>query len=209
MKKLLKIASIFCFIFINVNGQKNKIKILEEKSANRISFYALNESYTDYDVKITIKGTNIRQSKASDRFIRVPSAAKVFLKSIFLTRGKTPVYNHRLAINDSLSRRAIKRPPVSRIELPPQKIIPEKPIAIYIAKNCISCDSIVSKLAAANYEFRSYVIKENADLRKQLTKILAKPETALDSLKIPVINLGGRIYTWIEDYEQLIEELAK
>lgn len=58
---------------------------------------------------ITITGTNFRQSKARPRLIRVPSASKVHLKTLILLRGKTPSYTYDLKINDSLSRRALKK----------------------------------------------------------------------------------------------------
>ena len=206
---LKKFIIICCFICVKSHAQKKQIEIIEEKKASRISFYALNKTYTDYDVKITISGNNIRQSTAPPRFIRVPSASKVFLKNIFTTRGKTAVYNYKLVVNDSLSKRAIKRPPVSKIELPPQKIQPKKAITIYISPQCENCNDIVNKLNEANYAFKEYAIKDNIELRQQLIKILAKSDAELDTIKESIINLGGRIYTWIENYEQLLEELDK
>lgn len=205
---LKKLLFIFFLIIVEANAQKKPIQIIEEKKASKISFYALNETYEDYDVMITIKGTNIKQSASKPRFVRVPATSKVLLKNIFELRGKKAVYNYQLVINDSLSKRAIRRP-FTLVKVPPKKIEPKKAIIIYITEKCINCDSIVNKLTSENYAFRSYRINENPELRKQLIKILAKPENEIDLMSKPVVNLGGKIYTWIENYEQLMEELNR
>ncbi|NER11830.1 hypothetical protein GWK08_00100 [Leptobacterium flavescens] len=205
---LKKLLLILCFLAFKIQAQEKPIRIVEEKKANKVSFYAFNESYTDYDVKLVITGSNIKQSQAKPRFVRVPATSKVLIKNIFLLRGKTPSYKYQLEINDSLSKRALKRP-FTLIKVPPKKIKPRKPIVVYVTNNCASCDSIVGKLTAANYIFTSHKLKENPEIQKQLERILAKPESALDSVNTPILNIGGRIYTWIEKYEQVLEELDK
>lgn len=77
---MLKMISIVLLIIVsNANAQEALIKITEEKLRNRLSLYAENHSETDYDVKITVTGKNIRQSARKPRFRRVPSATKVLL----------------------------------------------------------------------------------------------------------------------------------
>ncbi len=93
---MLKKIILFLLITSYAFGQNSSIKISDEKKNNRLSVYALNESETDYDVKITITGKNIRQSSAKPRFIRVPGASKVLLKSLIIDRKKQPSYTYDL-----------------------------------------------------------------------------------------------------------------
>lgn len=206
MKMFHKLALVLCLFTYVIYGQEKPIKIIEEKIPNRIALYALNETDTDYDVKIDIKGTNIRQSSAKPRFIRVPATSKVHLKTIIPIRGKKHSYTYTLKVNDSLSRRALRKP-FTIVKVPPKKIRPKKQITLYITENCKDCDSIIAPLTRNNYIFKAHYLKEKPEIYKQLSRSF--PNTALDSIKKPIVNLGGRLYTWIENYEQLLKELDK
>ncbi|WP_420322553.1 hypothetical protein [Flagellimonas sp.] len=189
-------------------SQANPIKIEEQKGNNRITFFAVNETYTPYDVLFEVKGTNFRQSAAKPRWIHVPATARVNLKTIILFRDKQPVYTKIVKVNDSLSRRALKKE-YEKLDIPPPKIKPKKQITIYSSPNCTSCDSIVSKLTVENYLFRNILLKEQPDVKEQLGKFLAKSSEEMDSISSPIISLGGKLYSWIASYEQLQEELNK
>ena len=104
----------FLFILIlfgntSTKAQEIPVKIVVEKIPNRLAFYAINENEQDLDVMLTIKGTNIRQSRARPRFIRVPATSKVHMKTVVMVRGKIPSYTHTIVVNDSLSKRALKK----------------------------------------------------------------------------------------------------
>jgi len=187
-------------LFIKVNAQEKPIKVITKDIPNRLAFYAVNETETDYDVQITIKGTNFRQSSARPRLIRVPGASEVHLKTIILNRGKRPSYTYDLVINDSLSRRALRK------EYKKVKIKPKKHITIYVTEKCISCDSIVLPLNESNYIFRLYKLNENPAVKDQLKRSFSQP---LDSIDKPIVNVGGRLFTSIETYDRLLEELNK
>jgi len=195
MKKLIFFALLLCF---KVNAQTKTAKVVTEENGNRIAFYALNENAEDLDVLIKIKGTNIRQSKAKPRLIRVPSATKVHLKTIMTMRGKKPSYSYDLTVNDSLSKRALKK------EFERIKIKPKKSITVYVTERCEGCDSIVSPLENSNYIFKSIRLSENPEITRQLRNSFP---TSLDSIRTPIINLGGRLYTNIEFYDDLLEKL--
>ncbi len=210
-KEKMMLKKIVILIYITSSlaiAQRGKVKIVEKDLPNRVAFYALNETHTDYDVKITIKGSNIRQSKVPPRLIRVPAASKVHLKTIILVRGKTPYYNYSLFVTDSLSRRAVKKE-YEKLDIPPPKIVPKKHITMYVTKNCSSCDSIVGKLNLNNYLFRVQSLDTATAIKAQLSKFLGRPAETLDSLTIPVVNLGGKLYQEIENYQQLLEALEK
>jgi len=203
-----KIAMVLCLFGWYTHGQTGKVKVIEKELPNRVAFFAVNETHTTYDVKLTIKGNNIRQSKVPPRLIRVPAASKVHLKTIVLERGKTPYYNYQLFVTDSLSRRSVKKE-YETLDIPPPKRIPKKHITIYSSSNCARCDSLVAQLTKDNYAFRLQVLDTIPELKEQLGKFLNRPITSLDSLAIPVVNLGGRLYQKIENYEQLLIELNK
>lgn len=200
------LALILVLLVFKINAQVKPIKIVEEQIPNRIAFYAINETEKDYDVLINIKGTNFRQSAAKPRLIRVPATSKVHLKTLILIRGKKAAYTYDLVVNDSLSRRALKKP-FEKIILPPKKIKPSKYIVVYTTKNCNGCDVIIDSLNTNNYLFRSYDLNEKPELQEQLAKSFPSSAVSLDSIKTPVVNLGGKLYTWIENYEQLLTEL--
>jgi glutaredoxin len=201
---MLKIKlSLMLLLFLKiVNAQEKPIKVIEKKIPNRLALYAINESKQDYDVMITITGTNFRQSKAKPRLIRVPSATKVHLKTLVLLRGKTPSYTYDLYINDSLSRRALKKP-YEKIQVKPRK-----QITVYVPEGCISCDSLLHHLSKGRYKYAAHILSENLEMKKQLQRSFGGG-TPLDSLKVPIVNLGGRLYTRIETHEALLEELDK
>ena len=165
----------------NVNAYGKNIIQLETTGNNRIAFYAENRSFTDYDVLFTVKGTNFRQSAAKPRWIRVPGASKVHLKTIVLMRDKKPLYTKALRVNDSLSRRALKKE-FTVLDIPPPKIKPKKQITIYTSERCASCDSIINKLDAGNFIFRSVSLDEKPEIKEQLGKFLAKSTEEMDTI---------------------------
>lgn len=193
----------FLLIISNVYGQKSTIKITDETKNNRLFVYALNQSETDYDVKITITGKNIRQSKAKPRFIRVPAATKVLLKSLIIERKKQPSYTYDLVVNDSLSRRALK-PPAT-----PIRINPKKQIVLYLSDNCQTCDSILTGLNNSKYIFTTINFSEKPDVKERMKTYLEGTISSLDTLTNPVVSLGGFLYTKIDNYDKLINELNK
>jgi len=198
MKKSLLLF--FLLVTIATIAQKRPIKVVEEKIPNRLALYAVNENDEDFDVKITISGTNFRQSKAKPRFIRVPGASKVHLKTIMLMRGKTPSYTYDLVVNDSLSKRALRK------EATAIKIKPEKTITVYVPEKCNQCDSLIQSLAESKYLFEMHKLGENVEMKEQLNRSFANT-VQLDSLETPIINLGGKLFTRINNYDDLLSKL--
>jgi len=200
---LKRIVFALFFLVSNVYAQEKPIKIVEEKLPNRLALYAENHSETDYDVKITVSGKNIRQSSGKPRLMRIPSASKVLLKTLIVSRGKQPSYTYNLEINDSLSKRSLKRPSV------PIKIKPKKRILLYTTPNCTSCEAIVTGLENSIYIFESSPITEHPQLQERMKKALAGTKTPLDSIKTPIVNLAGRIFVEFDNFESLMEEVNK
>lgn len=208
-KHMYSILVILLCISVNfTQAQVGPVKVTETKSKNRITFFAENRTFTDYDVLFEVKGTNFRQSAAKPRWIHVPAASKVHLKTIVLLRDKQPVYTKTLKTNDSLSKRALKKE-FEKLDIPPPKIKPKKQITIYTSNGCNSCDSIVSQLNAENYIFRSVSLNENPEVKEQLGKFLSKSTQEMDSLSSPIISLDGRLYSWITSFDQMMEEIEK
>ncbi len=189
-------------ILSQATAQMKSVRIVAEEIPNRLAFYALNESENDLDVKLTIKGSNFRQSRAKPRFVRVPASSKVHMKTVVVLRGKKPVYTYDLVVNDSLSNRALRKES-TRI-----KIKPNKNIIVYIPENCASCDSLSIELADGRYLFTEHKLVERPEIKEQLGRSFAN-RINLDSLQTPIVNLGGRLFTRITNYEELLEELKK
>lgn len=202
MFKKLPLIALLLFAFI-VKAQDRPIKIIDEQKANRLFLYAVNENEKDLDVMITITGTGFRQSKAKPRLTRIPATSKVNIKSLIIERGKTPQYEYDLVVNDSLSRRALKRP----FEL--VKIEAKRPILIYTTDTCTTCDSLVASLEESIYLFKTQPLSEQPKMKEYLEKSLSKSATPLASLTAPILNLGGKIFVDIETYEQLMEKLKE
>ncbi len=198
-----KIFFALLFLAGNAYAQEKPIKIVEEKLPNRLALYAENHTEIDYDVKITVTGKNIRQSSGKPRLMRVPSASKVLLKTLILARGKQPSYTYKLEINDSLSKRSLKRPGTAI------KIKPKKRILIYTTDNCTSCENIINGLANSIYIYESSPIAKHPEIQERMTKALANTKTPLDSITTPIINLAGRIFIEFDSYESLMDEVNK
>ena len=195
---------ILCIVFRGV-AQDDPVRVAEEQKGNRLLFYGLNEDDKDYDVLFEVKGTNFRQSKTRPRWVRIPATSKVLLKTIILLRDKTPQYTYSLKLNNSLSPRALK-PEATVIEVPPKMITPKKQITLCTFENCPACDTIANQLKVNNYVFKEVRLSEKPKVKASLSKMLNQ---SLDSLQHPIINLGGHLYTWIKDYETLLEEVEK
>lgn len=200
MNMKFKIILVLLFVFGKVCAQDTPLRVETKKIPNRLAFYAINENEQDFDVQIKITGTNFRQSQGRPRWVRVPAASKVHLKTVVVTRGKIPNYSYELVVNDSLSRRALKKEAV-RI-----KIKPRKSITVYIPDACLNCDSLVSPLEASNYKFIAHKLSEKPEIKEQLKSYFP---TSLDSMTTPILNLGGRLYTQIDSYDKLLEQLYK
>ncbi|MBT8294218.1 MAG: hypothetical protein KJN70_13170 [Eudoraea sp.] len=183
-------------------SQQRPIKIVTEELPNRLAFYAVNENEQDLDVMLKIKGTNFRQSSARPRLIRVPATSKVHMKTVVVIRGKRPSYTYDLVVNDSLSRRALKK------DFKLIKIKPRKQIMVYVPENCQNCDSLIVQLSNSKYLFKMQNLGERPEIKDQLNRSFANA-ILLDSLETPIINLGGKLFTRIENYEQLLAELKK
>ena len=192
------------FLFTIVYGytQDKKIKIITEDIPNRIAFYAINENERDLDVMFTLSGTNFRQSSARPRYIRVPATSKVHMKTIVLLRGKSPSYTFELKVNDSLSTRALVK------ESEQIKIKPPKQITVYIPDKCEQCDSLVIPLSESKYLFNLIQLDEKPELQEQLQSSFGK-EMPIDSMKTPIVNLAGKLYTNLISYELLMEQINK
>jgi len=199
---MLQRTSLFLLLLLSVPlifAQEKNVKIVEEKIANRLALYAVNGSETDYDVMITVSGKNFRQSKGKPRLVRVPQASKVHLKNLILTKGKFPQYTYELVVNDSLSRRALRKP-FTNIKIKPKKLI-----TIYVTENCPTCDSIINPLNESKYKFTSIVLADRPEVKEGLKRVIPK----LDSIQKPIVSLGGKIFPEVENYDQLMEELNK
>ena len=203
MKMLQKLLVLICFLLLNTAvSQQRPIKIVEKEIPNRIALYAVNENEQDFDVKITISGTNFRQSRARPRFIRVPATSKVHLKTIVLIRGKVPSYTYQLEVNDSLSNRALKK------EYELIKVRPIKPLVVYLTPNCESCDTLIVSLDQSKYIYDIHNLAEKSEIKDQLQMVFGQ-DTPIDSIRTPIVNVGGKLYTDIDKYEQILEILEK
>ncbi|XLS30803.1 hypothetical protein ACJD0Z_08210 [Flavobacteriaceae bacterium M23B6Z8] len=202
---MLKKFLIICFLFTaGIDAQQNEIQIIENKTDRKVEFYALNETEKDFDILIKISGSNIKQSMAKPRKIRVPATSKVLLKNIFLVRGKTPSYSYELEVSDSLSRRALRRP-FQKVIVVPKRKIPRENITIYIPQACMTCDSIVAGLEKDFYEYKTYVLADNPEVADQLEKAFPSASTPIADRKDAIISIGGKLYTWIDEYQKLLE----
>ena len=198
-----KLSILFCFVFLNTAmAQLRPIKIEEKEIPNRIALYAVNENEQDFDVKITISGTDFRQSRARPRFIRVPAASKVHMKTIVLMRGKTPKYTYTLELNDSLSNRALKK------EYELIRVRPIKPLVVYLTPQCESCDSLMVSLDQSKYIYDVHDLAEKSEIKDQLQMVFGEGQP-IDSIRTPIVNVGGKLYTDIDTYEQILEALQK
>ncbi|GAB5473530.1 MAG: hypothetical protein Mars2KO_16290 [Maribacter sp.] len=197
MKLLLPLLLLLA---LRSTAQERPIQVVTEDIPNRLAFYAINENDEDVDVMLTVSGTNFRQSKGRPRLVRVPGVSKVHLKTIILIRGKQPNYTYDLQVNDSLSRRALRK------EAKPIKVKPKKSITLYITDECQGCDSILVAMERGKYKFNAHRLNERPELKDQLRSSFP---TTLDSISTPIFNLGGRLYTRIEDYDQLLEKLKQ
>lgn len=192
---------IFALLAFNFLCAQQAIRIEEQELPNRLAFYAVNETEQDYDVRLTITGTNFRQSRAKPRFIRVPSSSKVHMSTIVLMRGKKPNYQLDLAVNDSLSDRSLKK------EFEKVKIHPKKRIIVYLPTHCLQCDSLISGLDSSPYLYTSYLLSEEPNKKEQLERALGG--MLQDTLEYPILNLGGKIHRNISSYSELMEVLEK
>ncbi|WP_340063280.1 hypothetical protein [Ascidiimonas aurantiaca] len=199
-KKLCIVSIAFCTSLLH--SQQKKIQVLEKVNVNKVSFFAINETETDYDILFTVSGTNIRQSKAKPRWIRVPGASKVHLKNIYLLGDKKPVYTYDLKVNDSLSKRALKKPHV-KITLPPKRKMPEKNLVIYVPLQCISCDAMIAALEKDFYAYQVVKLADNDDITNQLSRAFPNTSIPVQERDYPIISIKGRLHISINSYEQL------
>jgi arsenate reductase-like glutaredoxin family protein len=203
MIKTILFALLFSMSVTPLFSQEKQIEIVEEEKPSRLFLYGLNKTEKDLDVTITVEGTNFRQSKSAPRPVRIPAASKVLLTHLMVDRGKRANYTYKLKVNDSLSRRAMRR------NFEPIKIDPKKRLIIYISENCTSCDTLVSNLDKSRYLYTVYRFSEKPELKDQLAPVFANSTVKIDSVTTPIISLNGTLYVKIEDYDQLLEELNK
>lgn len=197
-----KLLLFFLLLFMcKAYTQERPIEIVSEKKANRLMLYAINKNEQDFDIMITVKGTNFRQSKGRPRLIRLPGASKVHLKNLIIERGKNPYYTYDLVVNDSLSRRALKK------EYEPIKIHPQRLIIVYIPEDCLNCTQLTDSLSTGKYLFNKIELVDKPEMHDDLRNVLNGTSTPFDSIREPFVSLGGRIYMNLNNYSELLEEL--
>lgn len=182
-------------------AQEDKIRIKSEESNNRILLYAYNESETDYDVRLTVSGTHFRQSRAKPRFIRVPAASRVHMWTLIPIRGKQASYTYELEITDSLSNRSLQK------EFEKIKVNPARQVVLYLPAACEVCDSLMADMEAGMYRFTAYPLRDHAEIRDQLQRILGGQP--VDSLTSPIVNLGGSLHTDLHSYDEIMTALRE
>jgi len=199
---MIKYILLFLLFFTTqANSQVNPVKIVDEEIRNRLALYAVNESETDYDVLLTVSGTGFKQRAGKPRWMFVPSASKVLINTLIIERGKRVNYTYEIQINDSLSRRSLRKP------TEPVKIKPKKPITVFITKDCRTCDTLIKKLDQGKYQYKTHILSKKPEIREQIDRVLSQSKIPLDSLKTPIISLAGKLYTQIEDHDGLIEAM--
>ncbi len=182
-------------------SQEKEIKIEEERVANRLMLYAINENLVDLDVMLEVEGTGFRQSKSKPRMVRVPATSKVHMLNLMVNKKQQPVYTAKITANDSLSRRALRKP----FDL--VKIDPKKPLTVYLTRNCVTCDTIVASLNASPYRYTLHDLVEKPEIEKQLAGSFVGTGTTIEELTNPVFSIQGSIYGNISDYDTLLEKL--
>lgn len=192
-KLLLTLTSIlYCSVFY---AQENRITIEDEQVRNRLLIYASNNTLTDLDVAITLKGTGFRQRSGVPRKVRVPGRSKVNLISVVIERGQEPKYTYTLDVNDSLTRRSL----VKEFEL--IKIQPKKMITLYKPDNCTNCEALTNGLEESPFLYKTIILSENETIKAQLSPYVPHLETT-DKM---IVMLGGKLYPEIETAEALLE----
>ncbi|WP_151894301.1 hypothetical protein [Patiriisocius marinistellae] len=195
---LKKIMIVCAVVFTTIAiGQENEIKIEEVRKGNRIMLYALNENFVDLEATITVEGSGFRQSARKPRAIRVPKLTKVHVINLMVNKGETPNYTTNIIVSDSISRRSLRK------ESTAIRIDPLNPIDLYIAENCVGCDSIVAKLERSPYKYRSTILSEDEEIKRQI----AMANTRLDTVVTPLFNVKGGLVSDIETFEELMEKL--
>jgi len=187
----------FMIIFMNSYAQKIPIKIEDELVNNRIDLYAINENLKDFDILVTIRGTGFRQRGGAPRLTRITGASRTKVKSLIIERGKQPVYTYFIVANDSLSRRVIK-PEYTKI-----KVDAPLRILVYTNERCKTCDTLFSTLDTGMYKYDVQDLSNNPEKIEALKKYIP----SIESLTTPIVSLGGKLYTDIETYDQIIKKL--
>ncbi len=195
------IGSLLIIISLSVSGyaQNRPIKILDTIENNRIVIYATNENFYDVDILVTVKGTGFKQRGGTPRLTRVPSASRVKVQSLVIERGKKPLYVCNLVVNDSLSRRVLK-PQFTKV-----KVEALRPIVLYTSERCTTCDTLISNLNKSPYKYKTINLSESLEKASALEKYV----TGLDTITSSLFSLGGRLYTDIITYDQLLEKLLE
>lgn len=204
MKRSIFATLLLLFAFNTVVfAQDRPVKIVDEKLNNRLMLFALNENDYPVDVSIKVEGSGFRQPKGAPRLFRVPAASKVNIANLIIERGKRPVYTYQLTVNDSLSRRVVRKP-ATQI-----KIDPRKNILVYLKEDCAACKALIQKLDSSYYNYRTMVLEEKPEVKDFLVKTFKYTKTPFDSIQNPIVSLGGTLYSEIENYEQLMAKLKE
>ena len=81
-------------------------------------------------------------------------------------------------------------------------------MVVYVTPNCESCDSLIVAIDRGKYKFNSLVLAEKPEIQDQL-QVAFGEDIPIDSLTTPVVNIGGKLYTDLEDYEQITEKMKQ
>lgn len=180
-----------------MQAQEKPIRIVDELVKNRLNLYAINENLIDYDITVIVKGTGFKQRAGKPRLTRIPATSKIKVSSLVVERDKEPKYTYVIEANDSLSRRSL------RPEFTAVKVDPPMPIFLYVSEKCVGCDSLVSSLDSSVFNYERINLAEEEEKAIKLEKYLP----GMDTIKKPILNIGGYLYTNISTLDQLLEKL--
>tara|TARA_R110000787_G_scaffold108621_3_gene217045 strand:+ start:1587 stop:2147 length:561 start_codon:yes stop_codon:yes gene_type:complete len=180
-----------------MQAQKKPIKIKDELVKNRLNLYAINENLIDYDITVIVKGTGFKQRAGKPRLTRIPATSRIKISSLVVERNKEPKYTYLVVANDSLSRRSL------RPEFTAVKVDPPIPVFLYVSDRCVGCDSLVSSLNSSVFNYEKINLSTELEKASKLEKYLP----GMDTIKKPILNIGGYLYTNITTMDQLLEKL--
>ena len=198
MKKTTLLLTLL-FVSVFAIAQVKEIKLEDERNANRLYIYGVNETLQDLDVTLTVEGSGFRQSTRKPRAVRIPATSKVNLMMLMVNKGEEPNYTPTLIVTDSLSRRALRKESTSI------KIDPKKPINFYVTENCKTCDTLIAKLDRTPYRYTATRFADNPEIKKQVAMAI----TNLDTVSNAIVNLKGTLHTDIETLEELLLKLEE
>lgn len=198
-------AFLFLCAFAKAQSKTDAVVLVEEKLSKRWNLYAQNNSDTDHEAFLLVKGSGFRRRANRPVIKMIPAGKKVLMTTLIPLNGENPKYNPIFTFEEKF--KAINKKkndglrPEDAVNLRP---INPKELTIFVEPQCAKCKILTDHLNSKHIKYRILNIKKHDAVRKLLFSTLPPSENH-KMIALPALVKNGKVTHSIYSINEFIK----